>query len=116
MNDRALEYLDNSDGWEIGVGPSIVIVDKGKAKSLTTTTLREDVYAFTFNQKGLMARLGLQGSKITRISPLGSVWATFSPPAPASNEQNWLLSNPGKGRFPYFRNDLYSMDPGQSIC
>jgi hypothetical protein len=50
MNDRALEYLDNSDGWEIGVGPSIVIVDKGK------------------------------------------------------------------GRFPYFRNDLYSMDPGQSIC
>jgi lipid-binding SYLF domain-containing protein len=66
MNDRALEYLDNSDGWEIGVGPSIVIVDKGKAKSLTTTTLREDVYAFIFSQKGLMAGLGIQGSKITK--------------------------------------------------
>ena len=69
MNDRALAYLAQSDGWEIGVGPSIVIVDKGKAKSLTTTTLREDVYAFIFSQKGLMAGLGLQGSKITKVAP-----------------------------------------------
>jgi lipid-binding SYLF domain-containing protein len=66
MNDKALAYLDNSDGWEIGVGPSIVIVDQGKAKALTTTTLREDVYAFIFSQKGLMAGLGIQGSKITK--------------------------------------------------
>ena len=68
MNDQALAYLDKSDGWEIGVGPSIVIVDKGKAKALTTTTLKDNVYAFIFNQKGLMAGLGLQGSKITKRS------------------------------------------------
>lgn len=67
MNDKALEYLNKSDGWELGVGPSIVIVDKGKAKSLTTTTLKDDVYAFIFDQKGLMAGLGIQGSKITRL-------------------------------------------------
>jgi lipid-binding SYLF domain-containing protein len=67
MNDKALEYLNKSDGWEIGVGPSIVIVDKGKAKSLTTTTLKDDVYAFIFGQKGLMAGLGIQGSKITKL-------------------------------------------------
>jgi lipid-binding SYLF domain-containing protein len=67
MNDKALQYLDKSDGWEIGVGPSIVIVDKGKAKSLTTTTLKDDVYAFIFNQKGLMAGLGIRGSKITKL-------------------------------------------------
>jgi lipid-binding SYLF domain-containing protein len=53
--------------WELGVGPSIVVVDQGKAKSLTTTTLRDDVYAFIFDQKGLMAGLGLQGSKITKV-------------------------------------------------
>ena len=29
MNDGALAYLDKSDGWEIGVGPSIVVVDAG---------------------------------------------------------------------------------------
>ena len=30
MNDAALSYLDKSDGWEIGVGPSIVVVDAGR--------------------------------------------------------------------------------------
>jgi lipid-binding SYLF domain-containing protein len=67
MNDKALGYLDKSDGWELGVGPTIVIVDAGKAKSLTTLTLKDDVYAFIFDQKGLMAGLGLQGSKITKL-------------------------------------------------
>jgi lipid-binding SYLF domain-containing protein len=69
MSDSAIQYLNKSDGWEIGVGPSIVIVDAGVAKSLTTTTARKEIYAFIFSQKGLMAGLGLQGSKITRINP-----------------------------------------------
>jgi lipid-binding SYLF domain-containing protein len=68
MNDAALAYLTKSDGWEIGVGPSIVIVDKGLGKSLTSTTLTQDVYAFIFDQKGLMAGIGIQGSKITKLS------------------------------------------------
>jgi len=67
MTDSAVNYLNKSDGWEIGVGPSIVVVDEGIAKSLTSTTLKSDVYAFIFDQKGLMAGIGLQGSKITRI-------------------------------------------------
>uniref|UniRef100_A0A832EAC1 Twin-arginine translocation pathway signal protein n=1 Tax=Desulfacinum infernum TaxID=35837 RepID=A0A832EAC1_9BACT len=67
MTDAALGYLERSDGWEVGIGPSIVVVDEGLAKSLTTTTARDDVYAFIFGQKGLMAGIGLQGSKITRI-------------------------------------------------
>jgi lipid-binding SYLF domain-containing protein len=69
MNDAAMAYLDQSGGWEIGVGPSIVIVDAGKAKTLTTTTAKDNVYAFIFDQSGLMAGLGLQGSKITRNYP-----------------------------------------------
>jgi lipid-binding SYLF domain-containing protein len=69
MTQDALEYLKKSSGWEIGVGPSIVIVDEGVARSLTTTTARDEIYAFFFNQKGLMAGLGLQGSKITQIHP-----------------------------------------------
>ncbi len=67
MTDSAVSYLEKSKGWEIGVGPSIVIVDEGMAKTLTTTTLKDDVYGFIFGQQGLMAGLGLQGSKITRI-------------------------------------------------
>jgi lipid-binding SYLF domain-containing protein len=68
MNDSALAYLDKSDGWEIGVGPSVVVVDKGVGKTLTSTTITQDVYAFIFDQKGLMAGIGIQGSKITKIS------------------------------------------------
>ncbi len=69
MNDSALGYLDKSAGWEIGSGPSIVVVDKGAAGSLTSSSLRDDIYVFFFEQKGLMAGLGLQGTKITRFTP-----------------------------------------------
>jgi lipid-binding SYLF domain-containing protein len=68
MNDKAITYLNKSDGWAIGSGPSVVVVDKGAAASTTSTTLAKDVYAFPFGQKGLMAGLGLEGSKITRIT------------------------------------------------
>ena len=69
MTDSSLQYLEKSSGWEIGVGPSVVAVDKGRAKTLTTSTAKADIYAFCFGQKGLMAGLGLQGSKITKIHP-----------------------------------------------
>ena len=69
MNDRALKQLEAAEGFEVGVGPSVVVVDEGMAKSATTKTLDKDVYAFIFGQKGLMAGLGIQGNKITRITP-----------------------------------------------
>jgi lipid-binding SYLF domain-containing protein len=69
MDDESLAYLEHSNGWEIGTGPSVVVLDKGFAKSLSSTTLRKGIYAFIFSQKGLMAGLGLQGSKITQITP-----------------------------------------------
>ena len=69
MNPKALEQLDNAKGFEVGVGPSVVRVDEGMAKTTTTTTLKDDIYAFVFGQKGLMAGLGVQGNKITKITP-----------------------------------------------
>ena len=68
LTKSALDYLSKSAGWEIGVGPSVVVVDAGLARSLTTTTAKSEIYAFFFDQKGLMAGLGLQGSKITKIT------------------------------------------------
>jgi lipid-binding SYLF domain-containing protein len=68
MNESALSYLNSSDGWSVGVGPSIVVVDEGAAKSLTTTTMQSDVYAFIYGQQGLMAGLGVQGQKITKLN------------------------------------------------
>jgi lipid-binding SYLF domain-containing protein len=67
MNQKAVHWVNAANGWSIGTGPSVVIVDKGMARTISSETLHSGIYAFTFDQQGLMAGLGLQGSKITRI-------------------------------------------------
>jgi len=67
MNDKALAALSANEGFEVGVGPSVVVMDEGMAKTMTTTTAKDDIYAFIFSQKGLMGGLGVQGNKITRL-------------------------------------------------
>lgn len=69
MNQKAVDYAKSSNGWSFGSGPSVVLIDEGAAKNLNTTTLRKDVYAVAYGQKGLMAGLSLEGSKISRIYP-----------------------------------------------
>ena len=68
MRESALNALNTASGFEVGVGPSIVVVDEGMGKSTTTTNLRDDIYAFIFSQTGLMAGLGLQGNKVTKLN------------------------------------------------
>jgi lipid-binding SYLF domain-containing protein len=67
MTDSAITELTSGAGLSVGSGPSVVVVDAGAAKSLTTTTLKSDVYAFLFGQQGLMAGVGLQGQRIVRF-------------------------------------------------
>jgi lipid-binding SYLF domain-containing protein len=69
MDEASLQYLKKSEGWELGSGPSLVVLDKGFGKNVSTTTMQKGVYAFIFNQKGLMGGIGIQGSKITKIHP-----------------------------------------------
>lgn len=71
MNNKAVNYLNKTKGWEFGVGPSVVVVNEGVAKNLSTTTLKDDAYAFIFDQAGLMASLSIEGTKISRIKPKG---------------------------------------------
>jgi len=67
MTDKAVDYIHQSHGWEIGTGPTVVVVDEGIAKNLTTSTLKDDSYAFIFNQQGLMAGVSIEGTKISEI-------------------------------------------------
>ena len=69
MDEESLQYVDNTAGFELGTGPSLVVLDSGFGKALSTTTLHKGIYAFIFDQKGLMGGLGIQGSKITKINP-----------------------------------------------
>jgi lipid-binding SYLF domain-containing protein len=67
MTNKAVNYIHDSNGWEIGVGPTVAIIDEGAGKNLSTSTLKDDAYAFIFDQQGLMASLSLEGTKISRI-------------------------------------------------
>jgi lipid-binding SYLF domain-containing protein len=69
MDNESLQYLDNTAGFELGTGPSLVVLDEGFGRNISTTTLQKGIYAFIFDQKGLMGGLGIQGTKITRINP-----------------------------------------------
>lgn len=69
MTTDSLRYLRDSAGFAAGSLPSLVVVNKGAAANVDTTTAMHDVYAFPFNQRGLMANLTLEGTKITPIHP-----------------------------------------------
>jgi lipid-binding SYLF domain-containing protein len=69
MNQEALSYLQKSDGFELGGAPSLVVLDAGASGSLSTTTLQHGIYALFFSQRGLMASLSIQGTKITEFVP-----------------------------------------------
>jgi lipid-binding SYLF domain-containing protein len=67
LSEGTVAYLDKSQGFEVGVGPSVVLADEAFAKSSTTSTVQDNIYAFIFDNKGAMASIGLQGTKITKI-------------------------------------------------
>jgi lipid-binding SYLF domain-containing protein len=67
MTDKAVDFLRKTKGWEVGVGPTVVVVDEGVAKNLSSTTVKHDAYAFIFDQQGLMAGVSIEGTKISLI-------------------------------------------------
>ena len=67
MSNKAVSYIHRSQGWELGVGPTVVVVNEGIAKNLSTSTLKDDAYAFILDQQGLMVGVSIEGTKISRI-------------------------------------------------
>jgi lipid-binding SYLF domain-containing protein len=72
MSKSALDFLRKSNEWEIGTGPNVVVVDEQTARELSTARAQDDIYAFVFDQKGLMTGIDLRGSKITPFRPKGN--------------------------------------------
>ena len=69
MDEKSLGYLHHSDGFELGGAPDLTVINSGFVKSLSTLTLQKGIYALFFDQKGLMAGLSVQGTKITEYIP-----------------------------------------------
>lgn len=67
LGDSALRKFRASEGWQVGVDGSVVLVDLGAGTSIDTTKLNQPIVGFVVGQKGLMYNLTLEGSKITRM-------------------------------------------------
>jgi lipid-binding SYLF domain-containing protein len=65
---EALAKFRQSDGWKLGVDGSVALVTLGAGKDFDTETLQKPIVGFVFNNKGLMANLTLEGSKISQIN------------------------------------------------
>jgi lipid-binding SYLF domain-containing protein len=69
MDDESLNYIRETAGWEVGVGPTITVADDNIISSrLSTSTVQEGIYVFFVNQTGYFAGAGIEGTKITRIA------------------------------------------------
>ncbi len=67
MTDDAMNYLDSSEGFEVGVDANAVLATVGAGGDLSSSTLQAPIIAFVFGQQGLMAGITIEGSKITKI-------------------------------------------------
>jgi lipid-binding SYLF domain-containing protein len=69
MNDDALKKFRDSKGWEAGVDGSVALADWGSGKDINTQNYVDPIVGFVLDNKGLMAGLSLEGSKISKIDP-----------------------------------------------
>ncbi len=67
MTQHALDKFRNSKGWSIGADTGVALVKVGAGGTYDSETLKKPILAFVFSEKGLIADLSLQGSKINPI-------------------------------------------------
>lgn len=67
LEDSALQKFQASQGWQVGVDGSVVLIDVGAGASIDTTKINQPIVGFVVGQKGLMYNLTLEGSKISKI-------------------------------------------------
>ena len=67
MTERGLKAFEKSNGWNIGAAPTVVFFVTFVSNEFNKTTAAKEVYAFVFDQLGLMAGMALQGQKISKI-------------------------------------------------
>jgi len=63
----ALDKFTKSEGWSIGADAGVALASQGAGGSYDTHTLQKPIVGFVFGEKGLIADLSLDGSKINKI-------------------------------------------------
>ena len=63
----ALKKFEASDGWKVGADGSVTLINVGAEGTIDSATLKKPIVGFVVGQKGLMAGISLDGSKITKL-------------------------------------------------
>lgn len=67
MTQAALDKFTSSKGWSIGADTGVALVKTGAGGKYDTETMKKPILAFVFGEKGLIADISLEGTKINSI-------------------------------------------------
>jgi lipid-binding SYLF domain-containing protein len=71
MTRESLEKFTQSQGWSVGADTAVALVSEGAGGQYDSAVVGRPIIAFVFGEKGLLADLSLEGSKITKINATG---------------------------------------------
>ena len=67
MTDEALKRFQDSRGWTAGTDASVTLLSVGASAQVTTATAQQPVVGYVLSNRGLMAGITLDGTRITRL-------------------------------------------------
>jgi len=67
MTQESLDKFIASKGWSIGADTGVALVSKGAGNDYDSQTLKKEILGFVYGEKGLIADLSLEGSKVNKI-------------------------------------------------
>ena len=67
MTQEALDKFQNSKGWTAGVDASVAVIKAGVNGDIDLNTVTQPVNVFVMTNKGLMANLTVEGTKVTKL-------------------------------------------------
>jgi lipid-binding SYLF domain-containing protein len=68
MTQEALDKFTSTKGWAVGADTGVAVLSKGAGGDYDTKTLQRPILGFVFAEKGLIADVSLDGSKITQLN------------------------------------------------
>jgi len=69
MTQDSLDKFMSSNGWSVGADAGVTVVSGGASGTYDTQTQQKPILGFVFAEKGLIADLSFEGSKISKINP-----------------------------------------------
>lgn len=67
MTEQALAQFQSGSGWTAGADASVTLLTVGASAQVSTATAQQPVIGYVLSNRGLMAGLSLDGTRVTRL-------------------------------------------------